>query len=374
MVNLHSAAYQFTLIVLYFTTMSTAKDSKKRKTPDYIQKVPARTFPIQREKVMVKRGPVRTDQMYHDNKDIQCVTIWNNKGGVGKTTIACELATMYAQQFPETRVLLLDLSEQANASELLLGQDAVDDLLELDMNCLPSSSLVSYFDKVYQAAFAEKSIVVPLDAYLTPARHVPCSTIAVPTNLLVGATTLHLPMVMQMWERILNTMGYIWSQSERWTFMHTCLQQSLLQYQQTLQQPLAVIIDNGPQMTTSTAVGMVCAKQWILPLQPYQRQYSLTSAMRLLYGPPILSIQFSCQAKENNIKLPPITTFIHPPVLSNQQNRSVDVINDELDNATVQQVEKMARDFPHAPPPPSSNYLHFSTPQLSTLVATLHNN
>ena len=47
--------------------------------------------------------------------------IWNNKGGVGKTTLTFHLATHYAMRNPDRKVLVIDLCPQANVSMALLG-------------------------------------------------------------------------------------------------------------------------------------------------------------------------------------------------------------------------------------------------------------
>lgn len=47
--------------------------------------------------------------------------VWNNKGGVGKSTITYHAATRYAETHPEKMVLVIDLCPQANASMMLLG-------------------------------------------------------------------------------------------------------------------------------------------------------------------------------------------------------------------------------------------------------------
>ena len=47
--------------------------------------------------------------------------IWNNKGGVGKSTITFHLASRYAAQHPDQKVLVIDLCPQSNVSMMLLG-------------------------------------------------------------------------------------------------------------------------------------------------------------------------------------------------------------------------------------------------------------
>ena len=47
--------------------------------------------------------------------------IWNNKGGVGKTTLALHFATQYAERNPTVKVLVIDLCPQANVSMALLN-------------------------------------------------------------------------------------------------------------------------------------------------------------------------------------------------------------------------------------------------------------
>lgn len=46
---------------------------------------------------------------------------YNNKGGVGKTTLCQNAACLYAEQNPEKLVLVIDLCPQANISQFLLG-------------------------------------------------------------------------------------------------------------------------------------------------------------------------------------------------------------------------------------------------------------
>ena len=52
---------------------------------------------------------------------LRSYAIWNNKGGVGKSTIAFHVASRYAETHPMTKVLVIDLCPQSNSSMMLLG-------------------------------------------------------------------------------------------------------------------------------------------------------------------------------------------------------------------------------------------------------------
>lgn len=52
---------------------------------------------------------------------INSYALWNNKGGVGKSTITFHLSMRYAEKYPEKKVLVIDLCPQSNSSMMLLG-------------------------------------------------------------------------------------------------------------------------------------------------------------------------------------------------------------------------------------------------------------
>ncbi|MDR3213360.1 MAG: AAA family ATPase [Azoarcus sp.] len=57
---------------------------------------------------------------------MKTVAFFNNKGGVGKTSLVYHLAWMYAEQ--GLRVLAVDLDPQANLTSMFLGEDRLEDL------------------------------------------------------------------------------------------------------------------------------------------------------------------------------------------------------------------------------------------------------
>lgn len=81
---------------------------------------------------------------------------WNNKGGTGKTSLAFQAITRYAELNPKKRVLAVDLCPQANFSELMLGglnNKGSEKLLERQGK-VPRCSIGGYFQLRLPAPYA----------------------------------------------------------------------------------------------------------------------------------------------------------------------------------------------------------------------------
>lgn len=81
--------------------------------------------------------------------------VFNQKGGVGKSTITCNLAAINARRGRKT--LVVDLDPQTNSSHYLLG-DPADDV---------SPNLVDFFNEVLSFKFSRRR---PLEAFIHPTR------------------------------------------------------------------------------------------------------------------------------------------------------------------------------------------------------------
>ena len=89
-------------------------------------------------------------------EEVYVYVIWNNKGGVGKSTITFNLAARYAQQNPDRRVLVLDLCPQANVTMTFMGGGVQGErhLLELQTT---SDKIVGYIDERINAISGQQS-------------------------------------------------------------------------------------------------------------------------------------------------------------------------------------------------------------------------
>lgn len=72
---------------------------------------------------------------------------WNNKGGTGKTSLAFQTITLYAESHPKKRILAIDVCPQANLSELMLGglNNKGSDKLLAQQGLVPRCSIGGYF-------------------------------------------------------------------------------------------------------------------------------------------------------------------------------------------------------------------------------------
>jgi len=79
----------------------------------------------------------------------QSYAIWNNKGGVGKSTIAFHVASRYAEEHPKENVLVIDLCPQANVSMMLSGGGVAGEDAVLANCMLPTPrTVVGYLSQV----------------------------------------------------------------------------------------------------------------------------------------------------------------------------------------------------------------------------------
>jgi cellulose biosynthesis protein BcsQ len=75
-------------------------------------------------------------------------SIWNNKGGVGKTFLCFMLASEYARLNPNTPVVVFDMCPQANISEILLGGNGIGNTnLDVILTKDDRKTIGGYFDK-----------------------------------------------------------------------------------------------------------------------------------------------------------------------------------------------------------------------------------
>ena len=87
---------------------------------------------------------------------MKSIVFFNNKGGVGKTTLTCNVAS-YLNTHKNMRVLLIDADPQCNATQAMLSDDECDSIY-----LKKSSQHKTIFDYLAQIEAGEPSIVGPI--------------------------------------------------------------------------------------------------------------------------------------------------------------------------------------------------------------------
>ncbi len=77
---------------------------------------------------------------------MKSLTFFNNKGGVGKTTLACNLASYMARELKK-RILLVDCDPQCNSTQLLLDEEQWEYLYD-DIEIAPSRTVLKVLDYI----------------------------------------------------------------------------------------------------------------------------------------------------------------------------------------------------------------------------------
>ena len=130
---------------------------------------------------------------------VKSYVIWNNKGGVGKTTLTYHMATEHARRNQSKRVLVIDLGTQPNASLALLGSQK-DALYYL----MSQRRTVSFYLHLATSPFSFPS----LENYLTP---VSFFNAQIPENIMLLCGDIYLEKVGQSLNQTRNASNlYHW--------------------------------------------------------------------------------------------------------------------------------------------------------------------
>lgn len=93
---------------------------------------------------------------------MKSICFFNNKGGVGKTTLLCNVASYLATEI-SLRVLIVDADPQCNATQLIVGEEKVQRLYRLPQRSKQSRQIrqETLFDVLRPVTIGDSSIAKP---------------------------------------------------------------------------------------------------------------------------------------------------------------------------------------------------------------------
>lgn len=206
--------------------------------------------------------------------------IWNNKGGVGKSTIGFHLATRYAEQHPDHKVLVIDLCPQANCSMMLLGGGPASEgrVLTLGQQQTPQT-VVGYVATVLSQGQGA-NLPNPANFITTIHQHNP----SLPQNLylLCGDGNLE-PMAPLISDRA--NLAPLPPAQHPWPWVHQIFRRLIDQITSAPNEQWLVLVDTNPSFSIYTEIAISAVDRLIVPVNADDASRVATNAMfTLIYG------------------------------------------------------------------------------------------
>lgn len=239
---------------------------------------------------------------------IRSYAIWNNKGGVGKSTITFHIATRYAEQNPDTKVLVIDLCPQSNSSMMLLGGGNSGEANVLGLCTSPTpQTVVGYLSTVITGGSR-----APLPDYNSYIVNASSYNDYMPSNLflLCGDGNLE-PMSPAI--SAAAAAPALTPTSRPWQWVHSVFRGLINDIvSKEPEQDLMVFIDTNPSFSIYTELAVSAADRLITPVNADDSSRVAAHAMFiLLHGqtpphPIYGSWTYAALAQTNNVPVPQI--------------------------------------------------------------------
>ncbi|MGB3192668.1 MAG: ParA family protein [Limnoraphis sp.] len=243
---------------------------------------------------------------------INIYAFYNNKGGVGKTTLCSQAAALYANKHPETQVLVIDLCPQANISQFLLGGGKKGyENNQLLQSRQSRKNIVGFVDWLLQgnSRFTTLNTSYKVPVY----RFNPY--ISKNVYLIAGDSFLE-SFSLALNYAVLNPANInVWRE-----FMTAIKRLCELEFNKKDYQKMVVFIDCNPSFSIYTQMALVSANQLIIPMTAdYSSLEGIKGLFMLLFGKypsaalekyATNTITFNKQIINFNLQLPHIYEFV----------------------------------------------------------------
>ncbi|MNJ98642.1 CobQ/CobB/MinD/ParA nucleotide binding domain protein [compost metagenome] len=204
--------------------------------------------------------------------------IWNNKGGVGKSTITFHVASRYAETYPEKKVLVIDLCPQANSSMMLLGGGIVGETRVLSLCTLPiPRTVVGYMSSVIAGGSG-----APLPAPLQFLVQVDQVNEAMPPNLMLLSGDGNLEPMAPAVTGAANAPA-LTPAVQPWKWVHLIFRELIDSFaSQYPDNDVTVFIDTNPSFSIYTELAISAGDKLVVPVNADDSSRVATNALFIL--------------------------------------------------------------------------------------------
>lgn len=232
--------------------------------------------------------------------------IWNNKGGVGKSYLTFQLASEYARQHPNKKVLVVDLCPQANSSSMLLGGMEVG---ENHLNTIHGQqirkTISGYVDDRIRSPY------VPTNSGSSYITQVNQYNNKVPSNvyLIVGDEKLELQS-----SRVSSATNP--GPNDAWRIVHLWITDLISDIKRSWNdEDCCVFIDCNPSFSIYTELALTAAERLLIPFSADgSSKRAIKAVLSLVYGQRRqlgdTQSEFYLESNRYNMSLPEIYMYI----------------------------------------------------------------
>lgn len=228
---------------------------------------------------------------------------WNNKGGTGKTSLAFQAITRFAEKHPKNQILAIDICPQANLSELMLGglSNKGSDKLLKRQGLVPRCSLGGYFQLRLPSPYSKPQFS-PRDFITKPRDY----NTGIPTNidLVCGDPLLELQA---------NAVNSLSNQNIPGTNVWITVIDWLRDFLSDIDKDYdTVFLDCNPSFSLYTQIALATADRIVLPVMADDSsRRAIQNAFSLIYGLKLpseiyASYMFATKLKEAKRNLPKV--------------------------------------------------------------------
>ncbi len=201
--------------------------------------------------------------------------MWNNKGGVGKSTITFHIAAVYAEKNPDRDVVVIDMCPQANVSMMLLGggKGAEKTLQQFITSSTPKTVVGFITDSITKSDTNDLSkYIIKLSNYN---KNLPENI-----HLLSGDGNLELiaPLLSERADATPLSVN-----DKPWVNIHSIIKN--LTKRKIGDKPCTFFIDTNPSFSVYTQIAILSADELLVPINADDSSiYAITGLFNLIWG------------------------------------------------------------------------------------------
>ncbi|MBD2742050.1 ParA family protein [Coleofasciculus sp. FACHB-1120] len=243
---------------------------------------------------------------------IDIYAFYNNKGGVGKTTLCSNAATLYAEKHPTTQVLVIDMCPQANISQFLLGGGKLGYETNQRLQSLKTRrNIVGFIDWLLKGNSSFRTPNISYKVPITPFN----PNISENLYLIAGDSFL------ESFSLALNYAVINPANTKAWLEYMTAIERLCkYEFDKDQYENMVVFIDCNPSFSIYTQMALVSSDKVVIPMMAdFSSLEGIKALFMLLFGKYPSSalkryaddvITFNKQVDSFTLKLPVIYEFV----------------------------------------------------------------